>query len=598
MLAPERVSSSKALADLVIEVEKLRVSESRYRRLFETARDGILLLNADTAQIEDVNPYLVEMLGYTHKAFLGKKLWEVGPFADIPKSKEMFAIVQTVGYVRYEDLPLKTISGKQIDVEFISNSYDCDGIKTIQCNIRDITHRKAAEAEIVRLAFYDVLTDLPNRRLLLDRLKQALSVCIRNKCKGALLFIDLDNFKGLNDTFGHDVGDLMLRQVAERLSTCVRDGDTVARLGGDEFVVMLEGLGENSEGAAARSKIIGDKIIVTLGQPYTLASRKHHGSASIGATLFGGHGENVGDLLKQADIAMYQAKAEGRDNLRFFDHKLQDIVQARAKLEEDLRQGILENQFSLHYQPQVDDDGCVTGAEALVRWQRHERGLVHPIEFIPLAEETGLILPLGSWVLETACKQLVVWASHIKTAQLTLAVNVSASQFHQPDFVSRVQAVVKRTGADPSKLKLELTESILLENVENVIDKMTKLKERGIFFSLDDFGTGYSSLSYLKRLPLSQLKIDQSFVRDLLTDANDFTIGQTIVALGRSFGLTVIAEGVETEAQRELLAHYGCHAYQGYLFGRPTPIEEFERHLNQPGQRGPSRSLPTTDRGA
>lgn len=555
----------------------LRVSESRYRRLFETARDGILLLNAETAQIEDVNPYLVEVLGYSHAEFLGKKLWEVGPFADVAESKEMFAELQTKGYVRYEDLPLRTKAGEHIDVEFVSNSYDCEGTKVIQCNIRDITARKATEERIKNLAFYDPLTRLPNRRLLLDRLQQALASCSRSRREGALLFIDLDNFKALNDTLGHDIGDQLLQQVAPRLSACVREGDTVARQGGDEFVIMLKDLHENPEDAAAQIKVVGEKILVTLAQPYMLSSKKHHSTASIGATLFGKHQSSIDDILKQADIAMYQAKADGRNTLRFFDPDLQSAVKARASLETDLRQGIREKQFLLHYQPQVDDAGRWTGAEALVRWRHPERGLVYPADFIPQVEETGLILPLGNWVLETACMQMVAWASRPETAHLTMAVNVSAHQFHQTGFVKHVLAAVKRTGADPSKLKLELTESMLLENVEDVIAKMTELKEQGIRFSLDDFGTGYSSLGYLKRLPLSQLKIDHSFVRDVLTDANDATITRTILSLGQSFGLTVIAEGVETAAQRTFLADHGCLAYQGYLFGRPVPADEFER---------------------
>ncbi len=555
--------------------DSLRVSESRYRRLFETARDGILLLNAETAQIEDVNPYLIETLGYSHAEFLGKKLWEVGAFADIAESKGMFAELQTKGYVRYEDLPLRTVMGAHIDVEFVSNAYECEGTKVIQCNIRDITARKATEEEIRTLAFYDPLTRLPNRRLLLDRLRQAVASSARSGREGALLFIDLDNFKTLNDTLGHDVGDLLLQQVAPRLTACVREGDTVARQGGDEFVIMLENLDKNPADAAAQVRIVGEKILATLSQPYMLASKKYHSTASIGAAIFGEHKDDVDDLLKQADIAMYKAKDEGRNGLRFFDPALQAAVKAHASLETDLRQAIREKQFILHYQAQVDQSGHVTGAEALVRWQHPTRGLVYPTDFIALAEETGLILPLGSWVLEAACLQIVAWANRPETAPLTLAVNVSAHQFHQPNFVRQVQAIVKRTGADPRRLKLELTESVLLENVKDIIVKITELKRLGISFSLDDFGTGYSSLSYLKRLPLSQLKIDQTFVQDVLTDTNDATIARTILGLGRSFGLTVIAEGVETEAQRDFLARSGCHAYQGYLFGRPVPMEKF-----------------------
>jgi diguanylate cyclase (GGDEF)-like protein/PAS domain S-box-containing protein len=559
--------------------EALRISESRYRRLFETARDGILLINAETAQIEDVNPYLIEMLGYTHAEFLGKKLWEVGAFADIVQSKEMFAELQTKGYVRYDDLPLKSIYGAQIDVEFVSNAYDCEGIKVIQCNIREITDRKAAEKEIKKLAFYDPLTRLPNRRLLSDRLQHALSSSTRSGREGAILFIDLDNFKTLNDTLGHDFGDQLLQQVAPRLTNCVREGDTVARLGGDEFVVLLENLSENSEDAAAQAKIVGEKILTTLNQPYLIASEELRSTASIGAALFETHQNNIDDILKQADIAMYQAKAEGRNTIRFFNPELQATVKAGATLEIELRQAIRERQFLLFYQPQVDGKGRLTGVEALVRWQHPKKGLIPPAAFIPMAEETGMILPLGHWVLETACRQMAAWAGQPDMAHLTMAVNVSARQFHQTGFVKQIEAVIKRTGANPRLLKLELTESVLLENVLDVSAKMTELKAQGICFSLDDFGTGYSSLSYLKRLPLSQLKIDRSFVHDILTDVNDATIACTIVALSRSFGLTVIAEGVETDGQRQFLAHHGCPACQGYLFGRPMPMEEFKRPM-------------------
>ena len=442
--------------------------------------------------------------------------------------------------------------------------------------LTDITRRKAAEDEIKHLAFYDPLTRLPNRRLLLDRLQQALASSTRSRREGALLFIDLDNFKTLNDTLGHDIGDLLLQQVAQRLATCVREGDTVARLGGDEFVVMLEDLSENLQEAATQTEVVGEKILVALNQRYMLAGHSHHSTPSIGVTLFGGQRETVEELLKRADLAMYQAKAAGRNTLRFVDPETQATVTARAALEVDLRQGLQQNQFVLYYQAQVDEQGRMTGAEALVRWQHPRRGLMFPAEFVPLAEETGLILPLGHWVLETACARLVAWAALPDMSHLTLAVNVSARQFHTPDFVDQVLTVLDRTGADPQKLKLELTESLLLDDVEDIIAKMMALKAKGVGFSLDDFGTGYSSLSYLKRLPLDQLKIDQSFVRDILTDSNDAAIARTIVALAQSMGLGGIAEGVETEEQRDFLARQSCHAFQGYLFGRPLPVEQFE----------------------
>uniref|UniRef100_Q47GC0 Diguanylate cyclase/phosphodiesterase with PAS/PAC sensor(S) n=1 Tax=Dechloromonas aromatica (strain RCB) TaxID=159087 RepID=Q47GC0_DECAR len=439
----------------------------------------------------------------------------------------------------------------------------------------DITERKKAEERINALAFFDQLTGLPNRTLLLDRLKQTILSSGRSDSHGALLFIDLDNFKTLNDTLGHDVGDQLLKQVALRLTHCVRDGDTVARLGGDEFVVVLANLNTNDKEAAQDTETVAEKILATLNQTYQLGHVTHHSSASIGATLFKGPLIPIDDLMKQADLSMYKAKAAGRNAVRFFDPSMEIAVKVRAEMEDDLLRALAEKQFLLHYQAQMVGER-LTGAEVLLRWQHPQRGMVSPAEFIPLAEETGLILPLGHWVLETACTQLAQWAGRPEVAHLTLAVNVSAHQFRQNDFVDQVLGVLEKTGANPQRLKLELTESLLVENVEDIIDKMAALKHRGVGFSLDDFGTGYSSLSYLKRLPLDHLKIDQSFVRDVLTDSNDASIARTIVALANSLGLGVIAEGVETEAQRDFLASSGCHTYQGYYFSRPLPIEDFE----------------------
>jgi diguanylate cyclase (GGDEF)-like protein/PAS domain S-box-containing protein len=437
----------------------------------------------------------------------------------------------------------------------------------------DITQRKAAETKIEYLAFYDPLTQLPNRRLLLDRLQQALAACARSRRRGAILFIDLDDFKSVNDSQGHDVGDLLLQQVARRLLTCVRAHDTVARLGGDEFVVMLEDLSKSPQEAAAQAEIVGEKILVALAAPCLLAGHEHHSTGNIGVTLFSEHRETGDDLLKRADLAMYQAKAAGSNTLRFFDPQMQAAVTARIALEADLRRGVREGQFVLHYQPQVDGEARLTGAEALVRWQHPRRGLVPPAEFISLAEETGLIQPLGQWVLETVCAQLVAWSARPDTAHLTLAMNVSAREFRHPEFVARVLAVIESSGADPQKLMLEFTENPMLDDMEETIAKITALKAYGAGFSLDDFGTGYSSLSYLKNLPLDQVKIDQSFVRDVLTDPSDAAIVRTIMALVQSLGLAVMAEGVETEEQRVFLARQGCHAFQGFLFGRPGPVE-------------------------
>lgn len=468
---------------------------------------------------------------------------------------------QKGGDVRAEWLTITTVKGS-------------DGAVTNYVGtLVDITGRKAIEADIEQLAFYDPLTLLPNRRLLRDRLQQALAVCARNRRGGAILFIDLDDFKTLNDTQGHAAGDMLLQQVGRRLLTCVRARDTVARLGGDEFVVMLEDLSEDPTEAAAQAETVGEKILAALLPPYFLTGHEHHNTGCIGVTLFTDQRETVDDLLKRADLAMYRAKAQGGSTLRFYDPEMQAAVTARAVLQADLRGGVRTGQFLLHYQPQVDGDGRVTGAEALVRWQHPRRGLVCPSEFVHLAEETGLIQPLGQWVLETACAQLVVWSARPQTAGLTLAMNVSAREFRHPDFVTRVRAAVDRSGADPRKLMLELTEISLLDDMEETIAKMAALKAHGEGFSLDDFGTGYSSLSYLKHLPLDQLKIDRSFVRDVLTEPNDSAIARAILGLGQSLGLAVIAEGVETGEQRDWLADHGCRAFQGYLFGRPGPVE-------------------------
>ena len=409
----------------------------------------------------------------------------------------------------------------------------------------------------------------------MDRLQQALATSARHQRSGALLLLDLDNFKTLNETRGHDSGDNLLLQVAHRLRNCVHEDDTVARQGGDEFVVVLEDLGDNPEEAAARSEEVGQRILTALREPYVLNGAAHHSSLSMGVTIFSGMRETVDELLKRADLALYQAKNAGRDTLRFYDPQMQAAVSARAALELDMRIGLAQGQFELYYQPQIDR-GRITGAEALLRWRHPRDGFVSPAHFIPLAEETGLILPLGEWVLQAACAQLARWARHADLAGLGLAVNVSPRQFHQAGFVAQVLAALASSGAQGPQLKLELTEGLLLQDVEDTIEKMGQLKGYGVGFSLDDFGTGYSSLAYLKRLPLDQLKIDQSFVRDVLTDPNDAAIARTVVALGTSLGLRVIAEGVETEAQREFLERHNCHAWQGYLFSPPVPVAEFE----------------------
>ena len=444
----------------------------------------------------------------------------------------------------------------------------------------DFTERKQAENEIHNLAFYDPLTKLPNRRLMLDRMRQAVATSVRNQSCCALLFIDLDDFKTLNDTKGHGFGDLLLIEVSNRLLACVREGDTVARFGGDEFGLLLEGLSEDMTQAAIQARGAGEKVLEALSQPYLLEGNEFHSSSSMGITLFINHKEKLDDLLKQADTAMYQAKKSGRNTLRFFDPVMQEELEVRAQLEGGLREALRKEEFRLYYQMQVNHNGHILGAEVLLRWIHPERGLVSPLQFIPLAEETGLILPIGHWVLESACQQLKLWETDPRTRDLQLAVNVSGRQFRQANFVAQVGELLNQTAINPLRLKLELTESIVLDDVDDTIAKMQALRQMGVRFSMDDFGTGYSSLAYLTRLPLDQLKIDQSFVRHIGSKASDATIIQTIIGMSNNLGMEVIAEGVETQEQRDFLEVNGCMLYQGYLFGRPVPLEEFDTLLS------------------
>ncbi len=439
----------------------------------------------------------------------------------------------------------------------------------------DITARKQAEDEIRNLAFYDALTRLPNRRLLMDKLTSALSISSRSLKYGALLFLDMDKFKILNDTLGHDYGDLLLIEVAERIQSCVRDSDTVARLGGDEFVVILEEMDESDQETSQKVALIAEKIRLALSQPYQLKDSTYHSSPSIGVSLFRGREESVDALLKHADMAMYQAKDAGRNAVRFFDPAMQLAVETHAKLETDLRHAVSGQQLRLYYQIQVDNNHQPLGAEALLRWIHPKQGMILPIQFIPIAEESGLILEIGDWVLNAACQQLRAWHDHESTRQLILAVNVSGHQFRQANFVAKVTAILQQYDVSASRLKLELTESVVLNDVADVVSKMYALKALGIRLSMDDFGTGYSSLSYLKNLPLDQIKIDQSFVRDLATDANDAMMVQTIIDIGKNFKLHVIAEGVETSAQLDFLKDHGCMSYQGYFFSKPLEINAF-----------------------
>jgi diguanylate cyclase (GGDEF)-like protein/PAS domain S-box-containing protein len=454
----------------------------------------------------------------------------------------------------------------------------------------DISERKQNEAEINNLAFFDPLTQLPNRRLLLDRLRHSVASVARTSGQGAVLFIDLDHFKTINDTQGHAVGDMLLCEVARRLNACVREGDTVARLGGDEFVVMLENLSESAGDAVAQASAAGEKILAALNQPYVLGNFSYHSTSSIGISLFRGREATVDDLLKRSDMAMYEAKMAGRNTLRFFDPAMQWALEARTALEADLRGALAANQFVVYYQIQVNAANRPIGAEALLRWAHPERGLVSPAQFIPMAEDTGLILSIGRWVLQSACARIKAWESNPLTCDLQLAVNVSAHQFRQPDFVDQVKQELERSAAKADRLKLELTESAVLDDVDDTIAKMNTLREIGVRFSMDDFGTGYSSLAYLTQLPLDQLKIDRSFVSTIETSRANAVIVQTIINMSITLGMQVIAEGVETDGQCAFLEHAGCRAYQGFLFSKALPLEGFEALLHSAAERGISRA--------
>ena len=551
-------------------------AEQRIAAFAFESQEGMVITDVH-ASILRVNKSFTEITGFAAEEIIGKNpnTFSSGRHDAAFFSAMWDSITRTGSWVG--EIWNRRKNG-EIYPEYLSISAVKDSNGTITNYVgafTDITKAKAAEQSIQELAFFDPLTKLSNRRMLQQSLSQAMAASHRSGHTGAVLFIDLDNFKTINDTLGHATGDLLLLEVAKRLKSCVRAEDNVARQGGDEFVVMLEGLSKRPLQAAKQAETIASKILDTLNQPYQLGGTEFHNTPSIGITFFNGHQLKIDDLFKQADIAMYQAKKEGRNTLRYFDPKMQDSINARSVLDAELRKAIDFSQFQLWYQLQVDQAHRPVGAEALLRWKHPKRNLVSPAEFIPLAEETGLILPIGKWVLETACSQLRAWQLNETSRHLMLSVNVSPRQFRQADFVVQVQDLIQRYAIDPTRLKLELTESILLDNIEGVIATMNTLSGTGVHFSLDDFGTGYSSLQYLKRLPLHQLKIDQSFVRDMVDDSSGSAIVHTIIAMAQSLNLEVIAEGVETEKQRLYLEKAGCTHFQGYLFGKPVPIEQF-----------------------
>ena len=561
------------VTDYLAAQEALRQSEARWRSLTHLSSDWSWEQDAELRFVR-LEGSARHSLALQYEAHLGLARWELpDAVASEAQWREHRALLHARQPFHEFELQRQAPDGSVVWVS-VSGApvFDAAGNFSGYMGVaRNITRQKQAEAEIQRLAFYDELTHLPNRRLLIERLEQALAHSGRSASHGALLYLDLDHFKDVNDTLGHEWGDELLRQAGARLCQCVRATDTVARLGGDEFVVVLQGLDTQAGEAAVQAEAVAQKVLVQLNQPYLLTGAELHCPPSIGIALFQDAQLSVLELLQRADMAMYQAKAQGRNAMSFFDPAMQAQASARAALEADVRQGLERMEFCLHYQPVVDVAGQIQGAEALVRWMHPQRGMVPPGDFIPLSEQTGLIHSLGCLVLQAACVQLMRWAADPVRCHWALAVNVSAREFRHPDFVAQVLDILQQTGADAGLLKLELTESLLLQDVEDSIAKMQALRKQGVGFSIDDFGTGYSSLSYLKRLPLDQLKIDQSFVQDMLTDPKDAAIACTVIALGRSLGLEVVAEGVETHAQRKFLLRNGCQRFQGYLFGRPGP---------------------------
>ena len=563
-------------------------SEARQRELLHQLHTGIVVHGPDL-RIVYSNPRASELLGVAPEQMQGKQAddpaWRFVDEQGVPIAPQAYP----VNCVRASLRPLEAqVYGVCLPhtarvVWLLVNAFPAlhaDGtLKQIVVNFDDISPRKQAEEKIHHLAFFDALTGLPNRRLLMDRLHAALGASARSGHHGAVLFIDLDRFKAINDMLGHSVGDQMLIEVAARIQACVRESDTVARLGGDEFVVLMPELDCEDQVASQKTAMVAEKIRLALNAPFQLQGAAHHSSPSIGVSLYLGGAESADLLLRQADMAMYKAKDAGRNTLRFFSAAMQLAVETHAALESDLRHAVARGELHLLYQVQVDERLNALGAEALVRWIHPTRGTVSPMQFIPIAEESALILGIGGWVLETACAQLAVWRRDERLAHLSLAVNVSAQQFRQSDFVPMLAGLLARHSFAPALLKLELTESVVLGDVADVVAKMHALRALGVTLSMDDFGTGYSSLSYLKRLPLHQVKIDQSFVCNIATEPTDAVMVRTIIDLARNFGLHVIAEGVESEAQLEFLKRHGCNAYQGYLFGKPVPIAALEALL-------------------
>lgn len=562
----------------------LKASQEKFAKAFHSSPDAITITERDSGRFIEINEGFTRLTGLTSDEAIGRTAAEMNVWAYPEERDAMVEMMRREGRVYHREMHGRHRDGSIILVEVSVESIDLNGMPCLLLTARDIGALKAAQAQIQHLAYHDPLTGLPNRALLLDRLGQQISLLKRHQLQGALLFLDLDHFKHINDSLGHPAGDSVLRLVTARLEASVRQEDTVARLGGDEFVVLLSGLEGKRSAVTHQVRLLAEKLRQLLAEPMLLDGHRLQVTPSIGIALIPEHGDNPTDLLKRADIALYRAKDSGRNTIQIFRQAMQDAASKRLQLESDLRLAIARGEFEVYFQPQVDArHNRVIGAEALLRWNQQSLGPQSPAKFIEVLEESGLILEVGTWVLSEACHEIarLRQAKLLPVEDFQLCVNISPRQFRQSDFVERVEQCVSHSKLPPSMLKLEITEGIVIQNLDDTIGKMRRLKKLGLSFAMDDFGTGYSSLTYLKRLPVDVLKIDQSFVRDATSDPNDAEIIRAIVAMAHSLNLDTIAEGVEQPEQLEFLQQQGCHRYQGYLFSKPLPLAKFQQLLEQ-----------------
>lgn len=581
--APARMAGTLLdITDQVVRQQRLQHSEEKFVRLFQASPYPVCVSERASGRFVEVNPTFCETFGWTADEVIGHSAEELNLWPDEHERAVLKDELQRHGRVRHREVIGRRKNGETLILEITLEPITLEDTPCLLMTARDVSQLKSAQAQIQHLAYHDPLTNLPNRALLMNRISQQVAVLKRYNQRGALLFLDLDHFKHINDSLGHPVGDTVLKIVTARLEASVRLEDTVARLGGDEFVVLVGGLEGSRSEVTAEVRRLADMLRELLAEPMSLDGHRLSVTPSIGIALIPDHGSTPADLLKRADIALYRAKDSGRNTAQLFHNVMQKAASERLRMENDLRLALSRGELHLHFQPQVDArEDRIIGAEVLLRWFHPQLGQQSPAQFIQVLEESGMILDVGNWILDEACGACagLLEAGLIDASEFSLCVNISPRQFRQTDFVERIERSLSHNRLPCSLLKLEITEGIVIQNLEDTISKMRALKRLGVSFAMDDFGTGYSSLTYLKRLPVDTLKIDQSFVRDCTTDPNDAEIIRAIVAMARSLELTVIAEGVELTEQLEFLDRLGCHLYQGYLYSRPVPLEQFKALL-------------------